>query len=58
MTTPFEQEVLDAFTDKLRSEGVSDEVVEGLVSAFQSEKLPTPDEIVSLVKSESGDKSI
>lgn len=56
MATPLEEAVLKAFIDSLRDESVDHATLDGLQSAFRSERLPAADIIVELVKSQSGDR--
>jgi len=56
MTTPLEDAVLESFVDALRGEEVSESILEGLSSAFNTERLPAVDSMVELIKSNSGGK--
>lgn len=57
MVTPLEQEVLDDLVVKLQQGSINEEIINGLVQAFQADRLPTADEIAVLIRDSSGDRT-
>ena len=57
MVTPLEQEVLDELVVNLQQGLINEQIINGLVEAFQADRLPTADEIAALVRDSSGDRT-
>lgn len=57
MVTPLEQEVLDELVVNLQQGLINEQIINGLVDAFQADRLPTADEIAALVRDSSGDRT-
>ena len=55
MVTSFEQDVLDELVVKLQQGSINEEIINGLVEAFQVDRLPAADEIAALIRDSSGD---
>lgn len=57
MVTPLEQEVLDELVVNLQQGLINEQIINGLVDAFQADRLPTADEIAAVVRDSSGDRT-
>lgn len=56
MTTPLEDSLLDEFLSDLRTQAVSEEIIDSLKDAFTAEKLPSAEVLAETFRNESGDK--
>ena len=51
MTTPIEDEVLAALSDKLRSNGVGESVIAAITQAYLGTPLPNPEQLLAILRS-------
>lgn len=57
MTTPIEDQVIAAMSERLRVEGLDDGVIASIKAAYEASTLPSVEQILNILRSEPADKA-
>lgn len=56
MTTPIEDQVMAAMSEKLRREGLNDDIIASIKAAYEATALPSVEQVLNMLRSDPAEK--